>query len=217
MLERMEDFFVRRVEEYDEHMLYEVEGCEEGYRQMATLVPSHTLNLLDLGCGTGLELQAIWEKKPDIMVYAIDLCPQMLEKLKEKYADKNMTVVCGDYFRHPFGRNHFDVAVSFESFHHFVPVEKFRLYRKIWASLRKDGLFLLGDYMVRSTAEEEKLREEDNRLRQTEGRSREELLHSDIPLTVNHEKELLRKAGFCHITEVWHKGNTVLLQAQKGE
>ena len=120
MLERMEDFFARRVEEYDEHMLQEVEGCEEGYRQMATLVPGNTLNLLDLGCGTGLELQAIWEKKPDIMVYAIDLCPQMLEKLKEKYADKNMTVVCGDYFRHPFGRNHFDVAVSFESFHHYT-------------------------------------------------------------------------------------------------
>ncbi len=39
MLERMEDFFARRVEEYDEHMLQEVEGCEEGYRQMATLVP----------------------------------------------------------------------------------------------------------------------------------------------------------------------------------
>ena len=32
MLERMEDFFARRVEEYDEHMLHEVEGCEEGYR-----------------------------------------------------------------------------------------------------------------------------------------------------------------------------------------
>ena len=64
MLERMEDFFARRVEEYDEHMLQEVEGCEEGYRQMATLVPGNTLNLLDLGCGTGLELQAIWEKKP---------------------------------------------------------------------------------------------------------------------------------------------------------
>ena len=94
------------------------------------------------------------------MVYAIDLCPQMLEKLKEKYTDKSMTVVCGDYFRHPFGRNHFDVAVSFESFHHFAPVEKFRLYRKIWASLRKDGLFLLADYMVRSSAEEEKLRKE---------------------------------------------------------
>ena len=63
MLERMEDFFARRIDGYEEHMLQEVEGCEEGYRRMATLVPGHTLNLLDLGCGTGLELQAIWGKK----------------------------------------------------------------------------------------------------------------------------------------------------------
>ena len=38
-LERMDDFFAARTEGYDEHMLEEVEGCKEGYAEMARLVP----------------------------------------------------------------------------------------------------------------------------------------------------------------------------------
>ena len=49
-LERMDSFFEKRVEEYDEHMLNEVEGCKEGYIKMAQLIPDGTQNLLDLGC-----------------------------------------------------------------------------------------------------------------------------------------------------------------------
>ena len=55
-LESMSDFFTARVEGYDEHMLRDVEGCKEGYQRMAQLVPEDTKNLLDLGCGTGLEI-----------------------------------------------------------------------------------------------------------------------------------------------------------------
>ena len=52
MLEKMSDFFAARTEMYDEHMLCEVEGCKEGYKKMAGLVPSDCESLLDLGCGT---------------------------------------------------------------------------------------------------------------------------------------------------------------------
>lgn len=36
MLEDMRDFFTARLEEYDRHMLNEVDGCREGYRRMAS-------------------------------------------------------------------------------------------------------------------------------------------------------------------------------------
>lgn len=55
-LETMSDFFEARTEGYDEHMINDVEGCKKGYELMATLVPVNTDTLLDLGCGTGLEL-----------------------------------------------------------------------------------------------------------------------------------------------------------------
>ena len=48
MLETMSDFFTARTEMYDEHMLTEVEGCKEGYKKMASLVPMGTETLLDI-------------------------------------------------------------------------------------------------------------------------------------------------------------------------
>ena len=65
MLETMSDFFTARTEMYDEHMLTEVEGCKEGYKKMASLVPMGTETLLDLGCGTGLELEEYYKHAVD--------------------------------------------------------------------------------------------------------------------------------------------------------
>ena len=63
-IEKMSDFFTSRVDTYDEHMLNDVEGCKEAYIRMAELVPENTENLLDLGCGTGLELDEIFKATP---------------------------------------------------------------------------------------------------------------------------------------------------------
>ena len=84
-MEKMTDFFTARVDIYDDHMIHEVEGCREGYLKMAELVPEKTKTLLDLGCGTGLELEAIWTRNPGIAVTGIDLTAAMLERLKKKY------------------------------------------------------------------------------------------------------------------------------------
>ena len=64
LLETMSDFFTARVDGYDEHMLRDVEGCKEGYPLMASLIPTNTRRLLDLGCGTGLELDEIFKLYP---------------------------------------------------------------------------------------------------------------------------------------------------------
>ncbi len=47
-LEKMADFFAERADIYDRHMLTEVEGCKEGYKKMASLIPDSTRKLLDL-------------------------------------------------------------------------------------------------------------------------------------------------------------------------
>ena len=87
-LEKMADFFATRVEMYDEHMINDVEGCREGYAKMAEYVPVGARKILDLGCGTGLELEGIFRKLPDAEITGIDLCEEMLRRLYEKYKDK---------------------------------------------------------------------------------------------------------------------------------
>lgn len=38
-MEKMEDFFARRVNDYGEHMLNDIKGCREAYVKMAELIP----------------------------------------------------------------------------------------------------------------------------------------------------------------------------------
>lgn len=130
MLETMSDFFTARSNEYDEHMLTVVEGCKDGYAKMASLVPESCETLLDLGCGTGLELDEILELCPHIKVTGIDLTQAMLDKLQEKHGDKDMNLICGDYFTVPFGVCKYDCAVSFQTMHHFPKKKKQSLYKK---------------------------------------------------------------------------------------
>lgn len=47
---------------------------EESYRLVAESVPDGCREILDLGCGTRLELDWIWKKRPDIEVTGVDLC-----------------------------------------------------------------------------------------------------------------------------------------------
>jgi tRNA (cmo5U34)-methyltransferase len=83
MIEKMEDFFIARVDGYDSHMINDVIGCKEGYVKMAELLPDTVVNLLDLGCGTGLELDEIFKTHPNIKVTGVDLTKAMLDVLKQ--------------------------------------------------------------------------------------------------------------------------------------
>ena len=215
MLESMSDFFTARTEEYDEHMLSEVEGCKDGYIKMASLVPKDCEKLLDLGCGTGLELDEIFRFCPRIKVTGIDITESMLNKLKEKHSDKDMTLVHGDYFTVPFGENEFDCAVSFQTMHHFSHEKKLGLYKKIYDSLSSGGSYIECDYMVLTQDEEDHWFRENARLRKEQGIGEDEFYHYDTPCTVKNQIRLLESAGFSSVEQVFRKENTTMLVAKK--
>jgi len=117
VLERMDAFFAARAHMYDEHMLSNVEGCKNGYIELTKRLPSGTKSLLDLGCGTGLELHEIFARFPDLEVTGIDITPEMLEQLRRKFADKHITLINASYFDCDLGVAVFDAAVSFQTMH----------------------------------------------------------------------------------------------------
>lgn len=118
-MEEMTSFFSKRADGYDTHMLTNVSGCKEGYEAMATLIPKSCQSLLDLGCGTGLELDEIFKVLPEIEVTGIDLTQEMLNKLAQKHPDKSIHLICGSYFDVPFSSSTYDCAISFQTLHHF--------------------------------------------------------------------------------------------------
>ncbi len=210
-LERMSDFFTTRVDGYDEHMLNDVEGCKEGYIKMAELVPEDTGMILDLGCGTGLELDEIFRRFPDASVTGIDLTQAMLDKLKQKHPDKNIRLICGDYFDIDLGENIYDTVISFQTMHHFSHTEKSGLYRKIYRALKSDGVYIECDYMVDDQSVEDELFAENARLRCEMNIPEGEFYHFDTPCTIDNQIAILRKAGFSSAEMVWRKENTTII------
>ena len=211
----MGGFFAKRAEMYDEHMLSGVEGCREGYRQMARLLPDSAESLLDLGCGTGLELGEIFKIKPNLRVTGIDLAKPMLDQLRRKYPDKSLTLLEANYLDADFGTEAFDAAVSFETMHHFSHAEKIRLYEKIRRALKPGGKYIESDYMVIDQKDEDFCYAENARLRREQDIPEGALYHFDTPCTVKNQLAMLQKAGFSKTEAVWREGNTTIIVAER--
>lgn len=213
-LEEMSEFFAARLSEYDEHMLSCVEGCREGYIKMAELVPKNAKTLLDLGCGTGLELYEIFKRIPDMEVTGVDLTAAMLQRLREKYPDKKLNLICGDYFTVPFGRD-FDCAISFQTMHHFKKDKKTELYKKIYSALADKGVYIECDYMVLTQQEEDLWFAENDRIRKEQGIGEDEFYHYDTPCTIDNQIALFKGAGFKDVKMTFRQENTTMLIARK--
>ena len=214
-LEEMTAFFTSRLDLYDEHMLREVPGCRAGYARMAALLPEGTARLLDLGCGTGLELEPIFVRFPALKVTGVDLTAAMLDCLQAKFPDRDLTLIRGSYVGMDFGRACYNAAVSFETLHYLEPEEKGALYRRVWEALTPEGVYLECDYIAATAEEEAALRLEHRRLRMEAGTGGDTLYHFDIPCTPEHQRALLEAAGFVQVTAEALEGDTVLLTARK--
>lgn len=216
MLEKMDAFFEARLDGYEAHMLRNIAGAAEFYPFTAQHLPlAKNAAILDLGCGTGLELDYYFALNPSARVTGIDLSAKMLQVLKEKFPDKQLTLRCGSYFELPLGSEVFDGAVSVESLHHFTKAEKISLYRRLYAALKPDSSFVLTDYFALTDQEEADLRRQLLLLKETSGTDDGQYYHFDTPLTVAHEMQALLEAGFKKVEVLKNWGATYTLKAQK--
>ena len=214
MLEKMAEFFENRIDSYEDHML-SIPHIKNGYIKLAELIPNNSRHLLDLGCGTGLELVEIYKKFPEINITGIDISQKMLDELNKKFVDKNIKLINSNYLEYDFGKNTFDTIISYETLHHFEYGEKIRLYKKLFNALTQNGQYIECDYMVFSQAEEDFYFSENKRLRIENGIESDELFHYDTPCTVENQMKMLREAGFKNVTEEWKEENTVIIVSKK--
>ncbi len=216
MLEKMNEFFNKRLDGYDEHMMTTIESSDVFYPFTADCLPKiDGAKILDLGCGTGLELEYFFRLNPSAKITGIDLTESMLNALKDKFPEKDLTLTCGSYFDIPFDENVFDAAVSVESLHHFTKEEKIPLYTKLCKSLNDNGYFILTDYFALTDEDEQAFRNELLRLKKEHGIDDNEFYHYDTPLTVEHEIEALLEAGFSSVDVLNNWGATFTIKANK--
>ena len=213
-LEKMDDFFAVRIDGYDEHMKHDIEGASGFYAYTASLLPpAGGSRVLDLGCGTGLELEEYFALNPGAAVTGIDLSEAMLNALKAKFPEKNLTLIRASYFDVPLGNGLYNAAVSVESLHHFPAAMKASLYEKLHSALADKGVFVLTDYFAESEEMEKEYFENLAALKKEQGLSDDAFYHYDTPLTVEHETDVLRHAGFrdVRIMKQWGESTYTLL------
>lgn len=212
--EEMKLFFDERVNGYDQHMADNLEGFAEFYKNIAIPFPKtdKSIDILDIGAGTGLELDFIFEKAPNAKVTAVDLSKSMLNRLIEKYKTYSSQIVTieASYVTLDLNERCYDFVVSVMSLHHLLPQKKISLYEKIIKSLRPSGTYIEGDYIVSET-EEIKLLAEFHEWRKN-NHSEDGQYHIDIPFSETTQLKTLKEAGFSDADVIFRisKSNIVV-------
>lgn len=209
--EEMGAFFERRISDYEEHM----SRWAWHYRRVAELIPDGAETLLDVGCGTGLELDRIFERRPELRVTAVDLSDGMIAELMRKHGHRALEVIRGDYFSADLGESRFDAAVSVESLHHYTAGKKTELFRKIYRALKPGGVYVECDYIASIPEIEELAFAECRRRRERDGIPEGSYIHFDTPLTLEHELSAMRAGGFREAGLVEELDGTPILLARK--
>jgi tRNA (cmo5U34)-methyltransferase len=221
ILEEMSEFFNNRAEVYNVVHVENIDGGIESKRIIASFLPDHTKTIIDFGIGTGLELEEIFRRFPDIEVTGLDIAENMLQLLKESYPDKNICLHCESYLNYEFGNCCYDAALSVMTLHHYDHETKTNLYRKIHDCIKQNGIYIECDYMLSEQEYENAQEQEDlyfseyKRLKDEQGINDNREYHYDTPCTVANQKKMLTDAGFTNVREVWHRKNTVIIIADK--
>lgn len=139
----------------------------------------------------------------------------MLKKLQAKYTDKGIELILADYFEYPFGKERFDTALSFETLHHFKYKKKQKIYDKLFQAIKQGGYYIECDYIACCDEEERLCLEQYECKRRENNISDDVFVHIDIPLTLEHQLELMKNAGFNDIRVLYENCGTMILKAKK--
>lgn len=206
MPEKMGEFFDVRSGGYEEHMRNNVADFEGFYGSIAEQFPNtdKQIKILDLGVGTGLELDYILPKIPNAQFLLVDLSKKMLHELQKKYPGKErqLVTVNESYLDFDFPITTFDFVVSVQSLHHLLFHEKAELYSNIRKSLKPNGKFIEADFIVSDQLEKEYLKNYYNLKKDIKNMKPGEY-HIDIPFSMKTTELSLKQAGFSRYETVY--------------
>lgn len=216
--EEMASFFNERATTYEEHMKETVESFDKYYLSVSSPImeTDMPIEILDLGCGTGLEIEGILKKAPNAKITCIDMAEGMLELLSEKYQKniKQINIVVGSYVDLPYGEDKYDYVISVMTMHHWKYEEKKAIYTKIYNSLKENGKYIEGDYYVTPSKESELLLEYEEEIK-NHALNSESFYHIDIPFAVETQRKLFSEVGFKNIKNIWEIEEQMIFSIEK--
>jgi tRNA (cmo5U34)-methyltransferase len=213
--EHMAAFFDARAAGYDDHTrdnVFPGRMFTQFYQAVSSPIEKtdKPLQILDLGCGTGLEIEALFERAPNASITGVDLADDMLEQLRTRYADHmgQITLVTDSFLTMPLGTQAYDYIVSTLSTHHVLHDTKRELYKKIRAALKPGGKYIEGDSVIPAVLEPHFLAEYHEEVAGLP-QAQDGQYHIDIPFSMDTQRSLLLEAGFKDFQVVWQKDSDV--------
>lgn len=218
-IEEMANFFNLRAGDYDDHVKKVVgDDFNAFYNAISQSIQNtdEVTSVLDLGCGTGLEIGGIFKKVPNASITCVDLSHKMLSELKEKYLNhsNNITLVEESYLDFKYEPNKYDYIISVMTMHHLEQDVKLKLYKSIHNSLKDSAFYIEGDYIV-SEDQEKAIFNEYLELKKTHPEISNGSHHIDIPFSKKAQIKLFKDAGFSKIDILWDKERSVIFVAYK--
>ncbi|MCL2060357.1 MAG: bifunctional GNAT family N-acetyltransferase/class I SAM-dependent methyltransferase [Oscillospiraceae bacterium] len=218
--EPMGAFFDARSDIYNDKML-SGSGLED-YKKLGACFPKtdRALNILDIGCGTGIELDYIWEQAPNAHIACVDVSRGMLDLLLDDHPGSHdkITIIEASYIDWAYPQSAYDIVVSNMTMHHLWPDEKVGVYRKIRNAIKPGGCYMEGDFMVDALAVKQYRQRYEIITANLPDKAAPGEYHIDIPCSVETQMELLRNAGFGSVEilcEDINRGNGAILLARK--
>jgi RimJ/RimL family protein N-acetyltransferase/ubiquinone/menaquinone biosynthesis C-methylase UbiE len=220
--EPMGAFFNKRADGYDNIHL-SIYG-EDHYTKFGGFFPKtgNPLKILDIGCGTGLELDYIWAQAPNAHITCLDLARGMLDLLLRNHPDSHdhITIVEASYLDWGYPDSAFDIVASRATMHHLWQKEKTEVYRKILKALKPGGYYIENDFMVDTIAAEQYRRRYEIITAGLPNKAKAGEYHIDIPFTLEVQEKLLYDAGFSFVEVLENDikprdGSSATLKARK--
>ena len=204
-IEELPGFFNSTADIWDQK--FGAEPDDPFYQAVALQIPQTEapIDILDLGCGTGIQLEFVFKRAPNARVTAVDRAPNMLKQLSAKFANKTeqLKLQQGSLLELTFGHHAYDYAISTLTMHHFLPKKKVAIYKEVRKALRTTGVYIEGDQTNTVKGEKSTLYWYDRWIAKLPGGDSAEWNY-DITLSPETQARILREAGFSEVQLTWH-------------
>ncbi|MEO6851614.1 MAG: methyltransferase [Mucilaginibacter sp.] len=135
---------------YDSQREYLIPCFKDFYSACLPLVKSltHAKSVLDIGAGTGLFSQFVYDLNPDLDFMLTDLSGQMLNVARERFEGlHNFEYIELDFSKDALPGK-YDLIISGLAIHHLQDVDKAKLYKNAYLALNDGGLFINADQVA---------------------------------------------------------------------
>jgi tRNA (cmo5U34)-methyltransferase len=149
-MKEVKEQFSNVSEKYDSQRKYLIPCYNDFYAACLPLIKSlpNAKTVLDLGAGTGLFSQFVYDNFPHLKFTLTDLSTEMLSVAKARFDGlKNFTFIEHDFSSQPLPGK-YDVIISGLAIHHIEDASKQKVYNHIYKALNDGGLFINADQVA---------------------------------------------------------------------